>query len=73
MRSYYEGNNMVKQAKLKGFIMLFESLKMYDDEDIEKYILRVDEVVNTIRRIDEKLGEPIVVQKVLKSLPNLTI
>jgi len=39
---------------------------MHDDEDIMKYLLRVDEVVNTIRGLDEKLEEPIMVQNVLR-------
>lgn len=41
---------------------------MHDDEDIAKYFLRVDEVVNKIRGIDEDLKEIIIVQKVLRSL-----
>jgi len=43
---------------------------MHDDEDISKYFLRVYEVVNTIRGLDEKLEDHVVVQKVLISLPN---
>jgi len=47
--------------------MKFESLKMHDDEYISKYFLRVDEVVNTIRGLDEELEEPLVLQKVFIS------
>lgn len=35
MRNCYEGDK-VKQAKLQGFRMQYESLKMYGDEDIAK-------------------------------------
>jgi len=42
---------------------------MHDDEDIAKYLLRVDEVVNNIRGFDEFLEEVVVIQKVLRSLP----
>lgn len=69
MRNYYEGDNKVNQVKLQGFRMKFESLKIHDDEDIAKYFLRVDEVVNTIRGPDEYLKELLVDQKVLRSLP----
>ena len=37
MRNYYEGETKVKQAKIQGFRMQFESLKMYDDEYIANY------------------------------------
>jgi len=69
MKSCYVGDNKVKQANLQGFSMQFETLKMNDVEDIPKYFPRVDEVVNTIRGLDEKLEEPLVVQKVLRSFP----
>lgn len=36
MRIFYEGENKVKKVKLQGFGMQLESLKMHDDEDIEK-------------------------------------
>jgi len=42
---------------------------MHADEDIAKYLLRVYEVVNTIRGLDEKLDEVVVFQKVSRSLP----
>lgn len=69
MRNYYEGDNEVKKSKLQGFKIKFESLSLNDDEDIAKYFQRVDEVVNTIRGLDEKLDEDVVIQNVLRSLP----
>lgn len=39
---------------------------MHDDEEIAKYFLLVDEVVDTIWGLDEKLEERVVVQKVLR-------
>jgi len=50
-----EGEKKVKKAQIQGFRMKFESLKMHDDEDIAKYLLRVVEIVNTIRGLDNKL------------------
>ena len=57
----YEGDNKVKQDKLQCFRMQFDSLNINDYEVITKYFLRVNEVVNTIRGLDEKLDEPVVV------------
>ena len=64
MNNFYEGDNKVNKVKLRGFRMRFESFRMHDGEDIA-YFLRVDEVVNTIRGLDENLDEYVVVQKVL--------
>jgi hypothetical protein len=42
---------------------------MDEKEDITTYLLRVDEVVNVIRRLGEEVNDSLVVQKVLMSLP----
>jgi hypothetical protein len=42
---------------------------MDEKEDIATYLLRVDEVLNAIIGLGEELNEPLVVQKVLRSLP----
>ena len=42
---------------------------MKQGEDIEAYFLRVDEIVNIIRGLGEKIEEPIIVQKILRFLP----
>ena len=42
---------------------------MNEDEDIASYILRVDQLVNTIRGLGEEVEEAIVVQKVIRTLP----
>jgi len=40
-----------------------------DEENIEAYLLHVDEIVKIVKGIGEKLEEPMIVQKVLRSLP----
>ncbi|KAH9296039.1 hypothetical protein KI387_039627, partial [Taxus chinensis] len=42
---------------------------MKDEENVAAYLLRVDEIVNTIRGLGEKVEESEIVQKVLRSLP----
>ena len=42
---------------------------MNEDEDIIAYILRVDQLVNTIRGLGEEVEETIVVRKILRTLP----
>ena len=60
---------LVKNAKLQSFRSQFESLKMEENEYIETYFLCIDEVVNTMRGLGEKVKNIKVVQKVLTSLP----
>ena len=42
---------------------------MKEEENIVAYFLRVDETVNIIRGLGEKIEESIIVQKILRSLP----
>jgi hypothetical protein len=44
-------------------------LKIKDKENVVDYLLSVDEIVDTIRGLGETIEEPMIVQKVLTSLP----
>ena len=69
LKIVYEGYGKVKGAKLQTYIRKFEYLTMKEDEVIATYFLRVDEIVNTMRGLGEKVENPTLVQKILKSLP----
>lgn len=64
----YDGDSKVKKAKLQTHRRQFESLRMEDEEDIAAYLLRVAEVVNSMKGLDEKVEESTIIQKVLRSL-----
>src|SRR5271168_2258993 len=64
----YEGDGQVKRAKLQTLRIQYETLKMYNDESVANYFLRVDEVVNCMKNLGEEIKEAIVVEKVLRSL-----
>jgi hypothetical protein len=68
--SSYEGNEKVKDAKLQTYRVQFEKLQMKEDETIWKYFLRVEELVNAMKALGEKIEEPSLVQKILRSLPD---
>jgi hypothetical protein len=68
--SSYEGNEKVKDAKLQTYIIQFEQLMMKEDETVGKYFLRVEEMVNAMKALGETIGEPSLVQKILRSLPD---
>ena len=42
---------------------------MKEEENIEAYFLRVDEIVNIIKGLGEKVDEQVIVQTILRSLP----
>jgi hypothetical protein len=44
-------------------------MKMKEEENIADYLQRVDEIVNLIRALGEKLKEKNIVQNVLRSFP----
>jgi hypothetical protein len=68
--SSYEGNEKVKDAKLQIYRVEFEQLKMKEDETVGKYFLRVEELVNAMKSLGEKIEEPSLVQKILRSIPD---
>jgi hypothetical protein len=66
----YEGNEKVKDAKLQTYRLQFEQLKMNEDETINKFFLRVEDLVNAMKGLGEKIEDVFLVQKILRSLPN---
>ena len=55
LKNIYEGDEKVKGAKIQTYRGKFEHLKMKEEENIAAYFLRVDEVVNIIRRLGENI------------------
>jgi hypothetical protein len=68
MISSYEGNKKVKDAKIQTHRLKFEQLKKDEDETISKYLLRIEELVNTMKGVGEMIEESFLVQKILRSL-----
>jgi hypothetical protein len=64
----YEGNEKVKDAKLQTYRSQFEQLNMKEDKTIGKYFLRVEELVNAMKELGEKIEEASLVHKILRSL-----
>ena len=65
----YEGNSKVKGVKIQTYQRQFEHLKMKEDEDIAAYFHRVDEIVNTMRGLEVKIENLVIVQNIFRSLP----
>ena len=65
----YEGDEKVKRTKLQVYRGQFEILRMEEDDSIAIYFLWVDEIVNTIKGLGEKIEESSIVDKVLRMPP----
>lgn len=65
----YEGDLKMKQAKLTNINHKFENLRMSNDENIERYLPQVNEILSAIRGIGGTLEESEFVRKVLLTLP----
>jgi len=46
----YKGDSQVKRAKFQTLIIKYETLKMHSDESIASYFLRVEEIINCMKR-----------------------
>ena len=57
-----------KKSKLRTYKGQFKSLKI-KEENIVKYTLRVDEIVNAIKGVGGEIKEKEVVEKVIRTLP----
>ena len=68
LKNVYEGDGKVKGAKFQTYIRQFEHSKMKEDEYIVAYFLQVDEIVNTMRGLEENVESPTLVQKILRFL-----
>ena len=67
-KNAYEGDSKVKGVKIQTYKRQFEHQTMKEDEDIATYFLWVDEILNTMRGLGEKVESLALVQKILKSL-----
>jgi hypothetical protein len=68
LRNIYEGDDKIKAVKLQTYRAQFENLKMKEEENITTYFLQVDEIMNIIKGLGEKVDEQVIVQKILRSL-----
>jgi hypothetical protein len=68
LQNIYEGDAKVKGARLQNYKAKFEQLNMKEDEDIAAYFLQGDEIVNSIKLLGEEIKEPVIFQKILRSL-----
>lgn len=57
-----------KKCQLKRYRIQHESRRMYDDETIARIFLRVDEIVNIMRSLGDKIKDSTIIENILRSL-----
>jgi hypothetical protein len=56
-----EGYEKVKDAKIQTVRLKFEQLNMNEDEIVSKYFLRVEELLNSMKGLGEKIEDAFLV------------
>ncbi|CAL0333326.1 unnamed protein product [Lupinus luteus] len=68
MKKKYQGSSRVKRAQLQALRRDFETLKMKESESVTDYCSRVMGIANSMRIHGEKMGDTLIVEKILRSL-----
>jgi len=71
LKSIHEGDKKIKEANMQSFRAQFEGLKMNYAEYITTYMLGVNEVINSIRGMGEKIEDKVTIKKILRSLTSI--
>ena len=70
LQTTYEGTKAVKDSKLQRLTTSFEEIKMEEDESFDKFYAKLKDIVNLTFNLAETIPKPIIVRKVLRSLPD---
>ena len=69
LETTYEGTKKVKDTKLKMLTTQFEKLKMSEDDSVDSFYNKLNEVVVSKFNLGEKTEDSKIVRKILRSLP----
>ncbi|XP_022849834.1 uncharacterized protein LOC111371915 [Olea europaea var. sylvestris] len=68
LETTHEGTKTVKNSKLQMLASRFEEIRMKDDESFDEFYAKLNDIVNSIFNLGERIPEPEIVRKVLRSL-----
>ncbi|XP_022883408.1 uncharacterized protein LOC111400215 [Olea europaea var. sylvestris] len=69
LETTHEGTKTVKNSKLQMLTSRFEEIRMKDDESFDEFYVKLNDIVNSSFNLGERIPEPKIVRKVLRSLP----
>ena len=64
----HEGTKAVKINKLQQLTSKFESIRMSDDESVNEFYAKLNDIVNSAFNLGEIYDQPKIVRKILRSL-----
>ena len=59
----------MKDSKLQRLTTSFEEIKMDEEEAFDEFYAKLKDMVNSTFNLGEKIPEPKIVRKILRSLP----
>ncbi|XP_022866044.1 uncharacterized protein LOC111385848 [Olea europaea var. sylvestris] len=69
LETTHEGTKTVKNSKLQMLTSRFEEIRMKDDKSFDEFYAKLNDIVNSSFDLGERIPEPKIVRKVLRSLP----
>ena len=69
LETTYEGTKAVKTVKLQRLTSSFEEIRMEEDETIDEFYAKLNDIVNSAFNLGESIAESKIVRKILRSLP----
>ena len=67
-RNSGEGTKVVKINKLQQLTTRFESIRMSDDESLNEFYAKLNDIINSAYNLGEIYDQPKIVMKILRSL-----
>ena len=67
-RNSGEGTKVVKINKLQQLTTRFESIRMFDDESLNEFYAKLNDIINSAYNLGEIYDQPKIVMKILRSL-----
>ncbi|XP_075652967.1 uncharacterized protein LOC142623435 [Castanea sativa] len=68
LQTMHEGTKAVKINKLQQLTSRFESIRMSEDECLDEFYVKLNDIVNSAFNLGEVYDQPKIVRKILRSL-----
>ena len=69
LQNTYASTKAMKDSKLQRLTTSFEEIRMDDDETFDEFYAKLKDIVNSTFNLGEKILEPKIMRKILRSLP----
>ena len=68
LQTTYKGTKVVKDSKFQRLTTSFEEITMEEDESLDEFYAKLEDIVNSAFNLRETIPKPKIVRKVLRSL-----